>query len=102
MTPAEDATVVAYVHSNTTLTCDRSFYNYPQWNGPDGGTINYIYGETFNPGLPYSNRLMWASNKRDLIITYIQKSDAGTFTCSVLDVTAPYRIALQVRGMNIL
>ena len=101
MTPADDATVVAYVHTNTSLTCDRSFYNYPQWVGPDGGTISYASLETTNPNLPYSSRLKWASNKRDLIITDIQKSDAGIFTCSVPGETV-YNIDLKVRGMNIL
>ena len=98
VTPAEDATVVGYVHSGTTLICDRSFYNYPEWTGPNGIDINYMYDETINPNLPFSSRLKWASNKRDLIITDIQKSDAGTFQCSVPD-TASYMIGLKVRGI---
>ena len=99
--PAEGVTVIGYVHSNTTLICDRSFFNYPGWYGPAGTVLSYTYGEMINPNLPYSSRLKWASNKRDLIIIDIQKSDAGTFQCSVPDHTV-YTMTLKVRGTYIL
>ena len=91
-----DVRIVGSVHSNTTLTCDRNFNNYPEWYGANGIQITYLNGMEINPS--YS-RLMWASNKRDLIIRDTQKSDAGNYTCSVPD-SVIYIIAFEVRGIQ--
>ena len=102
LSAAEEETVVGYVHSNTTLTCERSFYNYPEWYGPNGDNINYMYGAAFDANLPYASRLMWASNRRDLIIKDTQTSDAGNYECTIPITEDPpnsaYTISLKVRG----
>ncbi|KAH3699130.1 hypothetical protein DPMN_074084, partial [Dreissena polymorpha] len=58
--------------------------NYPRWKGPPYTTYVLQGDPAFNPaiGADKLSRLQWASNKIDLLLLNVKKSDEGTYACT--------------------
>lgn len=72
----------AGIGETITLVCNIQT-EYPAWQGPPDNLIYTIQGDpTFNPALGLKlQRLKWASNRQDLILSNIEVTDKGNYTC---------------------
>jgi len=90
-----------YVPSNNAVTfvCNlASTQNFPFWRGPAPGTASTVYNwEGFQDFRVLQDRLIWADNKRDLVLRDVAKEDEGLYSCSVTGIGS-WSIQLIVRG----
>jgi len=80
-------------------------YGYPTWIGPpmnDDGMLqvyNWEGDPSFFTFLRNYNRLSWANNNKDLILSDVVKNDEGKYQCSGAG-AGRWTIQLNVRGKN--
>jgi len=99
------ANTALYVQSNTTATLVCNLANmrdYPGWSyGPSGATTyTRITWEGLKDFYQKQDRLSWADNKRDLLLSAVTREDESLYQCAQ---TAPgvegnWQIQLTVRG----
>jgi len=100
-----DQTYVVENGTTIVIPCNlTSSYNYPGWMGPpvrSGGSwtlYNYDRSSSFFTSLINRDRLSWASNKKDLILSEVRiRSDEGRYQCAVTGV-GWWTLQLNVRG----
>ncbi|XP_060564380.1 uncharacterized protein LOC132723633 [Ruditapes philippinarum] len=78
--------VTETAENDLTLSCSLTgTFSLPEWVGPPNLLIYTSLGdvsEAINPAAPAASRLKFATNKRDLVLSKVQKSDAGVYKCS--------------------
>jgi hypothetical protein len=73
-------------------------FTLPTWRGPPNALIYTIQddpSETINPAAPAANRLQYASNKKDLVLSNAYTNDSGSYKCSYTAL-GDYTITLTV------
>ena len=80
-----NATYTVEFNTSVTLVCPiPTRYDYPAWAGPfPGSKFMEVYTfENISEFLRKQDRLSWAINKRDLIISPVKREDEGMYRCS--------------------
>jgi hypothetical protein len=83
------------------LSCDLTgVFTLPVWKGPPVLLVYTLQDDTseaINPAAPAANRLQYASNKKDLILSDAQISDSGDYKCSYTGI-GDHTITLSVKA----
>jgi len=80
-----NATYTVENNSAVTLVCPLpTTHDYPTWSGPmPGGKVMQIYNwERMSDFMRKQDRLSWARNNRDLVISPVIREDEGMYECS--------------------
>ena len=101
MATVDDSTIALYCEMSAFIRSDSSLI----WEGPVGQRINGGTGKhqiTFSDGSPDAaangGGVLVPSRVSTLTITNPEPSDAGTYTCSVMDTSEAVILELQVNG----
>jgi len=91
-------------NSEAIIPCRTATYNYPGWFGQPvtaGGGLTLYNFDTFSSfftSLTNHDRLGWASNNRDLVLSNVVRGDAGKYQCSTTG-AGTWTVQLNVIGI---
>jgi len=97
-------TVNAEISTEAILPCRLATYEYPGWSGlpltPYGGLTPYNWdrSSSFFTSLTNHDRLSWAANNSDLVLSNVVRGDAGRYQCATTGV-GTWTVQLNIIGM---